>query len=338
MTEGERATEGPHPDPLPQERGTLPALPDTFLILDPDEHTFDRSRCVVLPVPYEETTSYRKGTRRGPEAIIRASAEMEDYDVELGCEPCAVGIHTAPALEAPPVPGSNGGPGGDGGAASGRRWPPTPRRASSWGCSAASTRSRRGLSPAHAERHPGLSVLFFDAQADLRDDYQGWAHSHACAARRALDHAASLTLVGVRSMTGEEAAFAQERGVALFPRSAEPIADAPRRDRRHARRGRLRLVRPRRVRPVVHVGGRHAGAGRHGVVGGAARPARRRGASPHRGVRRSRARAGRGAGGVRVHCGEAGVQDLRVCDDGEQPHTPPRRFTLTLTLSLEGEG
>ena len=83
-----------------------------------------------------------------------------------------------------------------------------------------------GAVAAHAERHPGLSVLFFDAQADLRDDYQGWAHSHACAARRALDHAASLTLVGVRSMTGEEAAFAQERGVALFPRSAEPIADA----------------------------------------------------------------------------------------------------------------
>ena len=62
---------------------------DTFLILDPDEHTLARSRCVVLPVPYEETTSYRKGTRHGPEAIIHASAEMEDYDVELGCEPCS---------------------------------------------------------------------------------------------------------------------------------------------------------------------------------------------------------------------------------------------------------
>ena len=59
-----------------------------------------------------------------------------------------------------------------------------------------------GAVAAHAERRPGLSVLFFDAQADLRDDYQGWTHSHACAARRALDHASSLTIVGVRSMTG----------------------------------------------------------------------------------------------------------------------------------------
>ena len=197
---------------------------DTFLILDPDEHTLARSRCVVLPVPYEETTSYRKGTRRGPEAIIRASAEMEDYDPELGCEPCSVGIHTAPALEPAPVPGSEGGPEAmaervreavAGYAAQGKLV----------GMLGGEHSITSGAVAAHAERHPGLSVLFFDAQADLRDDYQGWAHSHACAARRTLDHAASLTLVGVRSMTGEEAAFAHERGVALFPRGPEPIAD-----------------------------------------------------------------------------------------------------------------
>ena len=201
-----------------------PTLPDTFLILDPDEHSLERSRCVVLPVPYEETTSYRKGTRHGPEAIIRASAEMEDYDVELGCEPYAVGIHTAPAVEAPSVLESNGGPD----AMAGRV-----REAVSYyagqgklvGMLGGEHSITSGAVAALAERHPGLSVLIFDAQADLRDDYQGWAHSHACAARRVLDHASSLTLVGVRSMTGEEAAFAQEQGVALFPRGAELITD-----------------------------------------------------------------------------------------------------------------
>ncbi len=201
-----------------------PTLPDTFLILDPDEHSLERSRCVVLPVPYEETTSYRKGTRGGPEAIIRASAEMEDYDVELGCEPCAVGIHTAPVLEAPPALESNGGPE----AMAGRV-----REAVSYyagqgklvGMLGGEHSVTSGAVAAHAERHPGLSVLIFDAQADLRDDYQGWSHSHACAARRVLDHASSLTLVGVRSMTGEEAAFAQECGVPVFPRGAEAITD-----------------------------------------------------------------------------------------------------------------
>ena len=210
--------------------GERPALPDTFLILDPDEHTLARSRCVVLPVPYEETTSYRKGTRRGPEAIIRASAEMEDYDPELGYDPCRAGIHTAPALEPAPVLESNGGPE----AMAGRV-----REAVSYyvgqsklvGMLGGEHSITSGAVAALAERHPNLSVLIFDAQADLRDDYQGWSHSHACAARRALDHAASLTIVGVRSMTGEEAAFAKERGVAphgrvaLFPRGPEPIAD-----------------------------------------------------------------------------------------------------------------
>ncbi len=195
-----------------------PALPDTFLILDPDEHALERSRCVVLPVPYEETTSYRKGTRRGPEAIVRASGEMEDYDTELGYEPCRVGIHTAPALE------PNEGPE----AMAGRVREAVAHYAAQGklvGMLGGEHSITSGAVAALAERHPGLSVLFFDAQADLRDDYQGWAHSHACAARRVLDHAANLTLVGVRSMTGEEAAFAQERGVALFPRGPEPIAE-----------------------------------------------------------------------------------------------------------------
>ncbi len=195
-----------------------PTLPDTFLILDPDEHTLERSRCVVLSVPYEETTSYRKGTQRGPEAIIRASAEMEDYDVELGCEPCSVGIHTAPALESADGPEAMANRVREavaGYAAQGKLV----------GMLGGEHSITSGAVAAHAERYPGLSVLFFDAQADLRDDYQGWSHSHACAARRALDHAASLTLVGVRSMTGEEAAFAKEHGVALFSRGPEPIAD-----------------------------------------------------------------------------------------------------------------
>ena len=201
-----------------------PALPDTFLILDPDEHTLDRSRCVVLPVPYEETTSYRKGTRRGPEAIIRASAEMEDYDVELGCEPCGVGIHTAPTLEPLPLLESKEGPE----AMAGRVREAVAHYAAQGklvGMLGGEHSITSGAVAALAERHPGLSVLFFDAQADLRDDYQGWSHSHACAARRTLDHAANLTLVGVRSMTGEEAAFAQQHGVALFPRGPEPITD-----------------------------------------------------------------------------------------------------------------
>lgn len=196
-----------------------PSVPSTFLALDPDEHALSRSRCVVLPVPYEATTSYRKGTAGGPAAIIRASAEMEDYDPELGCEPCAVGIHTAPAVE-PALAGLDA---------------MAARVADAVGFYADQGKLvgmlggehslTSGAVAATAARRERLSVLIFDAQADLRDAYQGSAHSHACAARRALDYAERMAIVGVRSMTADEAAFAAERGVALSPRGAEPVTD-----------------------------------------------------------------------------------------------------------------
>ena len=199
--------------------GQWPTTPPTFLALDPVEHSFERSAWVALPVPYEATTSYRKGAQNGPAAIIRASAEMEDYDAELGFEPCVAGIHTAAPLE-PDL----GGPGAM-----------TERVAEAVGaCADAGKRVAMlggehsissGAVAALAARHPGLSVLVFDAQADLRDEYQGSRHSHACATRRMLDHAPAA-IVGVRSMTAGEASFAAESGVPLFPRGPEPIADA----------------------------------------------------------------------------------------------------------------
>ena len=42
---------------------TWPTTPNTFLALDPDEHSLAKSRVVVLPVPYDATTSYRSGAR-----------------------------------------------------------------------------------------------------------------------------------------------------------------------------------------------------------------------------------------------------------------------------------
>ena len=51
----------------------------------------------VIPVPYEKTVSYGKGTGSGPEAILRASQQLELYD-GYGI-PAEKGIHTWPAVE-----------------------------------------------------------------------------------------------------------------------------------------------------------------------------------------------------------------------------------------------
>ena len=195
-----------------------PTTPNTFLVLDPEQHSLESSRVVLLPVPYDATTSYRSGSRDGPAAIIRASRAMEDFDVELGYEPSAVGIHTAPELEA-----HAGGP-----EAMVARVAEAVGHYAEQGKLVGMLGGEHSLSAgavrAAAQRSDNLSVLVLDAQADLREEYQGTPYSHASASRRMLDHA-PVTLVGVRSMIGEEAATAEARGVAIFPRGAEPIVE-----------------------------------------------------------------------------------------------------------------
>ena len=43
---------------------------------------YDKSEIVILPVPYDETSTWLKGTSKGPGAIIEASCNMELYDIE----------------------------------------------------------------------------------------------------------------------------------------------------------------------------------------------------------------------------------------------------------------
>src|SRR5215218_6685794 len=64
----------------------MPYLPNNFGLLEADASDYETSRVAVLPVPFERTTSYGKGTTAGPAAILRASQAMELYDEELGGE------------------------------------------------------------------------------------------------------------------------------------------------------------------------------------------------------------------------------------------------------------
>ena len=74
----------------------MPYLPTNFGLLDEEDSRYDDARAVVLPLPFERTTSYGKGTVDGPAAIVRASQAMEVYDEELRSEPYRMGIATLP--------------------------------------------------------------------------------------------------------------------------------------------------------------------------------------------------------------------------------------------------
>ena len=74
----------------------IPTTPSNFLALPPNQSDLETAGAVILPVPYDSTTSFRTGSREGPAAIIEASAALEDYDLEMDLDVAEIGIYTAP--------------------------------------------------------------------------------------------------------------------------------------------------------------------------------------------------------------------------------------------------
>ena len=198
------------PEPFRADAGRppVPQTPANFLALPPEQADLARARVALIPVPVDSTTSFRSGARYGPAAIIAASAALEDYDLELGIDVAQLGIHTAAPLE-PDV--------GD------------PERMARRVRTAVSYYQRKGkltgvIGGDHSvaigsalacrERHPGMSVLYIDAHADLRDEYQGTAWGHGSAARRIAEHC-PVRLAGVRTLAAEERDYITAAGIAV---------------------------------------------------------------------------------------------------------------------------
>ncbi len=201
------------PGRLPPGLSDLPwELPHTFLGLDEEATDFGKCRAVILPVPYETTTSYGGGARSGPGAIIEASRYIELYDQELGNDPSTVGIHTLPAMEL----SRDGAPAAmaELGSAYARVAEVAQDRflimlGGEHTVSAPAIR-------AQAARVGSLNVLQLDAHADLRTEFEGSAHSHACAMARVLD-VADLVSVGVRGVSEEDVVVADANdGITLI--------------------------------------------------------------------------------------------------------------------------
>lgn len=198
-------TEGPAP--ARGALGDLPwELPHRFLGLDEESSAFERAGAVILPVPWEATTSYGGGTRGGPAAILEASRYIELYDQEFDLEPAPrYGVHTLPSIEL-----TRAGP---------EQAMAELRRVHDRVLDAAGDRFLLMLggehavsAPAirsHAARHDDrITVLQFDAHADLRAQYEGSPASHASAMARVID-VADVVGVGLRAVSREEVEVAR---------------------------------------------------------------------------------------------------------------------------------
>lgn len=177
--------------------------------IDAAYSSFAEAAFVVVPVPYDLTSTYQSGSRRGPGAILEASANMELYDEELGKETYLAGIHTIAPLEADargPVEM----------VASVRK---TIAHVLSFNKIPVMLGGEHSISfgavQAMKEKYPRISALQLDAHADLRDAYQGSPYSHAAVARR-IAGVCPLVQAGIRSLSAEEATFMKEGKVQTF--------------------------------------------------------------------------------------------------------------------------
>lgn len=182
-------------------------LPD-FLGLPKKYSNKGTARVHIIPVPYEATTSYGKGTANGPRAIFEASQEVELFDDELWAEPFKIGVHSAepivmkkqePTAQKPfqelyehikPLIETDRFPIVVGGEHS----------------------LTLGAIRACAERYKDLSVLQIDAHCDLRPAYEGNPYSHASVAYRIYETLSKplITQVGIRNVSWEEVKWMEE--------------------------------------------------------------------------------------------------------------------------------
>ncbi len=165
----------------------------------PEEYSsLDKTKIVILPVPYDGTSTWQKGADKGPEALIEASTHVELYDIETDSQVYLKGIHTAepvdvnisseqivesvetavrPYLEKDKFVVLVGGE------------------------HSVST----GSVKAHLEKYSDFSVLQLDAHSDLRDEYEGSKFNHACVMAR-ISEMCPIVQVGIRSMDYSEKA------------------------------------------------------------------------------------------------------------------------------------
>ncbi|MBI5343242.1 MAG: agmatinase [Deltaproteobacteria bacterium] len=168
----------------------------------PDKYSsWKNSAFAVIPYPIDVTTTYQSGTRNGPKAIIDASSHMELFDEENKIEPYRSGIFTCteiPLTTTGPLPILKQVERRVRSVVKAGKFPVLLGGEHSGTC---------GAVAALRKKYGDLTVLQFDAHADLRDSYLGTPWNHACVARRIVDSSAKLVQVGIRSMSEEEERF-----------------------------------------------------------------------------------------------------------------------------------
>ena len=186
----------------------------TYAGIDAEYALYETARTVLIPVPYDGTSTWGKGADKGPEAFLEASENMELYDIETDSEVYRTGIFLQDAITVDESPDLM-------------------RQAVKESVSRHLEKGKFvtlfggehtisiGSIQAYAEHFGELTVLQVDAHADLRSSYKGEPINHASALHWASQNC-NLIQVGIRSMDQSEKEF-MDPAKTFF---AEDVAEA----------------------------------------------------------------------------------------------------------------
>ena len=156
----------------------------------------DKAKVVLLPVPYDGTSTWGKGADKGPEAFLEASENMEVYDIETDSEVYKVGIYLADPIDELGTPETMVN-------AVHKTVKEYIKRNKMVTMIGGEHSISIGAIRAFNECFEDLTVLQIDAHADLRKEYNGSKYNHACALYEA-NETTNLVQVGIRSMDHSE--------------------------------------------------------------------------------------------------------------------------------------
>ncbi|MFG6685702.1 agmatinase [Mariniflexile sp. HNIBRBA6329] len=172
---------------------TYAGIPEEFAKLE-------QSKIVLIPVPFDGTSTIQKGASKGPEAFLNASNNMELYDIETDTEVYQQGIHLVDAVEADNSPEALV----DAVHQTTKKYIKKNKFVTVFG---GEHTISIGTIRAFNEMFPSLTVLHIGAHANLRKSHNGLSLNNACALNEA-NHTTNLIQVGIRSMSAKEKTIA----------------------------------------------------------------------------------------------------------------------------------
>ena len=154
--------------------------------------SYNNANIVILPIPFDKTSTWGKGADKGPMAIIEASKNMELYDIETSSEVYQKGIFTAK-----PIKENNSVNMVEQAYKITKKFLNDKKFVVTLGGEHSVS---YGPIKAFAKKYEDLSILHLDAHSDRRESYEGTKFSHACIMARAEEIVDNVVSVGIRSL------------------------------------------------------------------------------------------------------------------------------------------